>query len=106
MNKCYKSESLAAAHETALGLTEAGVTAKRTMRAFDEMCLTLIEDLTPEDIRELRIREHASQAVFARYINVTTSFVSQWERGGKASAWRLAEALDARVAKNGFGAVS
>ncbi|MDE0003737.1 MAG: DNA-binding transcriptional regulator, partial [Rhodospirillaceae bacterium] len=83
MTERYKSEALAAAHETALGLTEAGVMAKQTMRAFDEMCLTPVEDMTPEQIRELRLRERASQAVFARYLNVTTSLVSQWERGEK-----------------------
>ena len=35
------------------------------------------------EIRELRMREGASQAVFARYLNVTTGLVSQWERGEK-----------------------
>jgi putative transcriptional regulator len=29
------------------------------------------------------MREKASHAVFARYLNVTTSLVSQWERGEK-----------------------
>ena len=38
MSEEYKSEALAAAHETALGLAEAGVMPKRTMKAFDEMC--------------------------------------------------------------------
>ena len=37
MNERYKREALAAAHETALGLTEAGVMAKRTMKVFDEI---------------------------------------------------------------------
>ncbi len=60
MTERYRSEALAAAHETALGLTEAGVMAKQTMRAFDEMCLTPVEDLTPEQIRELRIRERVT----------------------------------------------
>ena len=40
MTKQYESEALAVVHETAAGLTEAGVMPKRTMRAFDEMCLT------------------------------------------------------------------
>ncbi len=31
-----ESEALAAAHETALGLTETGVLAKRTMKVFDD----------------------------------------------------------------------
>ena len=95
MAKRYKGEALAAAHETALGLTEAGVMAKTTMRAFDEMCLTQVEEMTPEDIRELRRREHASQAVFARYLNVTTSLVSQWERGGETASGRVIEIVDA-----------
>ena len=37
---------------TALGLTEAGVMDKRTMKAFDEMCLTPVEELTAEQIRQ------------------------------------------------------
>ncbi len=40
MPRQYKSEALAAAHETAQGLAQAGVMAKRTMKAFDELCLT------------------------------------------------------------------
>ena len=36
----YKSDALAAAHETAQGLAQAGVMATRTMTAFDAMCLT------------------------------------------------------------------
>ena len=105
MNKRYKSEALAAAHETAIGLTEAGVMAKRTMRTFDEMCLTPVEEMTPEQIRQLRLREHASQAVFARYLNVTTGLVSQWERGQKRPRGASLKLL-ALVAKNGLSAVA
>ena len=39
MNEQYKSEALAAIPETALGLSEAGVMDKMTMKMFDEMCL-------------------------------------------------------------------
>ena len=105
MTKRYESEALAAAHETALGLTEAGVMAKRTMRTFNETCLTPVEEMTPEDIRELRLREYASQAVFARYLNVTTSLVSQWERGEKRPQGASLKLLTL-VAKDGLGAVA
>lgn len=37
MAKQCKSEAVVAAHVTALGLTQARVMAKRTMKAFDEM---------------------------------------------------------------------
>ena len=54
MTKKYKSKVLAAAHETALGMTEAGVMSKRTMRKFDEMCLAPVEDMPPERTRTAR----------------------------------------------------
>ena len=38
--KHYKSDALAAVHETALGLAEAGVMPKRTIKVFDDLCLT------------------------------------------------------------------
>ena len=95
MTKQYESEVLASVHEAALGLAEAGLMSKRTMRKFDEMCLTPVREMTPEDIRALRLREHASQAVFARYLNVTTGLVSQWERGEKRPSGCLLEAPDA-----------
>ncbi len=105
MAKQYKSQALAAAHEAALGLAEAGLMPKRTMRAFDEMCLTPVEEMAPEDIRALRLRENASQAVFARYLNVTTGLVSQWERGEKHPRGASLKLL-ALVDKNGLSAVA
>lgn len=74
---------MASIHETAEGLHTAGVMDRKTMREFDELCLTPVHPLKPEEIRALRQREGASQAVFARYLNVTTGLVSQWERGEK-----------------------
>ena len=83
MTKQYRSEVMASIHETATDLHAAGVMDKQTMRKFDEACLTPVRPLTPIEIKALREREGASQAVFARYLNVTTGLVSQWERGEK-----------------------
>ena len=105
MTKQYKSEALAAAHEAALGLAEAGLIPKRTMRAFDEMCLTPVDELAPEDIRALRLRENASQAVFARHLNVTTGLASQRGRGEKRPGGASLKLLTL-VAKNGLSAVA
>ena len=60
-----------------LGCTSSVGMPKRTMRAFDEMCLTPVEEMSPEEIRALRMRENASQAVFARHLNVTTGLITQ-----------------------------
>ena len=78
---------------------------RRTMRRFDDMCLTPVKAMSPEEIRALRLRENASQAVFARYLNVTTGLVSQWERGEKRP-WGPSLKLLTLVAKNGLGAVA
>jgi putative transcriptional regulator len=105
MSKQYRSDALAAVHETALGLTEAGVIDKRMMKTFDEMCLTPVEKLTPGQIRQIRLREKASQAVFARYLNVTPGLVSQWERGEKHPRGASLKLLTL-VAKRGLQAVA
>ena len=84
--KAYRSEALAAVHETASGLHEAGVMDKRTLRRFDELCLTPVRPIGPDEIRALREHERVSQAVLARHLNVTTGLVSQWERGEKRPA--------------------
>jgi putative transcriptional regulator len=105
MKKQYRSRVLASVHETAEGLTDAGVMSKQTMREFDELCLTPVRPLSQEEIRELREREGASQAVFARYLNVTTGLVSQWERGEKHPQGSSLKLL-ALVAKNGLSGVA
>ena len=84
--KKYKSAALAAIHETAVGMHEAGVIDKRTMRSFDQECLTPIREFTAAEIRALREREEVSQAVFASYLNVSKDYVSKWERGEKKPA--------------------
>lgn len=83
MGLTYKSNAMAAVHESMQGLLEAGAIGKKTMRKFDEMCLMPVREFSAEDIRRLRAREGLSQPVFARYLNVTKSLVSQWERGEK-----------------------
>ncbi len=78
-----RSRILAAIHETVTDLHAAGVMTRRSLRQFDAACLTPVQSLAAEEIRALREREGASQAVFARYLNVTPGLVSQWERGEK-----------------------
>jgi putative transcriptional regulator len=81
--RTYRSDARAAIHETASDLHDAEVLDKRTMRRFDELCLTPVRPLVAEEIRALRERERVSQAVFARHLNVTMGLISQWERGEK-----------------------
>jgi putative transcriptional regulator len=100
----YRDDVMAAIHETAEGLRSAGILDKKTMREFDELCLTPIRVLTPDEIRALREREHVSQTVFARHLNVAKSLVSQWERGEKHPAGPSLKLL-ALVEKKGLSAI-
>ena len=83
MSRKYRSEAMAAIHETMEALHDVGAISKQTMRRFDEACLTPIRPLQPEEIKAIREREQVSQTVFANYLNVTSSLVRKWERGEK-----------------------
>lgn len=83
MAKQYRSDAMVSIHETMEALQQVGAIDKQTMREFDDACLTPVEPLSPEAIRALREREHLSQPVFARYLNVSKNLVSDWERGVK-----------------------
>ena len=54
MGRSYKSEALASAHELVEALHRAGGADRKTMRDFDELCLTSIAEMPPEQIRALR----------------------------------------------------
>jgi len=83
MTKKYRSDAFAAIHETMDALKEIGAIDKKTMREFDEACLTSVRVLSPDEIKTIRLRERISQPVFARYLNVSKNLVSDWERGVK-----------------------
>jgi putative transcriptional regulator len=105
MTKKYRSEPYAAIHETMEALHEVGAIDKKTMRGFDETCLTPALPMPPERIRALRERERLSQPVFALYLNVSKNLVSAWECGVKkpgGPALRLLTVIE----KNGIQAIA
>jgi putative transcriptional regulator len=54
---------------------------KITVRHLGETPLGTSRPITPEEIRALRERANLSQAAFARYLNLTSGYISQLERG-------------------------
>ena len=78
-----KKSILEVVHESAKGLYDAGLVDATTMHEFDAVCLTPVEDLSPKDIKRIRLREKVSQAVLAMYLNTSISTIQQWERGDK-----------------------
>ena len=96
---------MAAVHETAAALHEAGVMNKQTLRTFDEARLTKVAPMTPARLRALRAANQVSQAVFAHYLNGTASLVSKWERGDKQPAGASLKLLTL-VEKYGLDAIA
>ena len=105
MSKKYRSDAMAAIHETMEALQKVDAIDKQTMRRFDEACLTKVQPLTPKQIKALRERERVSQTVFANYLNVTPNLVSKWERGEKRPSGPALKLLSL-VEKHGLTAVA
>ena len=105
MSKKYRSNAMAAIHETMQALRDVGAIDKKTMRRFDVACLTPIRPLKPRQIRAIRERERVSQTVFANYLNVTSSLVSKWERDEKRPSGPSLKLLSL-VEKNGLAVVT
>ncbi|MDR3492436.1 MAG: DNA-binding transcriptional regulator [Gammaproteobacteria bacterium] len=81
--KAKKLTLIEVAHEMAKDFYEAKIIDATTMREFDTLCLPPVENLSPNQIKKIRLREHVSQPVFAKYLNTSTSTVKQWEQGEK-----------------------
>ena len=66
-----------------IGLMDEATHTKITLRHLGDKADVVTEPISGDDIRKLRENAHLSQAVFARYLNLTTGYVSQLERGAK-----------------------
>lgn len=98
----YKSDAFEAIHSAVAGMLEAGTIDKQTMRRFDETCLVVPDAMSPEAIKALRERNHVSQPVFARYLNISPSTVQKWENGSKRPSGPALKLLEI-VEKHGIG---
>lgn len=74
---------LEAVHNTAQDLHRAGTLDATTMREFDALCLPPIKHYNAAQIRNIRMKNRASQSVFAAYLNTSISTVQKWEQGQK-----------------------
>lgn len=54
MSRKYRSDAMAAVHETMEALHRVGAIDKQTMRRFDDACLTPMHALSPKQMKALR----------------------------------------------------
>ena len=95
--------------ETARDMRASGVMTgkayeKITMRHMSQATSCDRAPLTGKDIKALREKARLSQAVFARYLNLTTGYVSQLERGAKRPTGPALVMLDI-VRRKGIAAI-
>lgn len=64
-----------------LGIMDTPAYEKITLRHLGPEALRVAKPISGEEIRALRERANLSQAAFARFLNLTTGYVSQLERG-------------------------
>ncbi len=69
--------------ESAKGLYDAGILDAVTMHEFDAICLPPVKAFSAYEIKMIRLKEHVSHAVFAKYLNTSSSTIKQWEQGDK-----------------------
>lgn len=100
-----KKSILEVVHESVEGLYDAGLVDAITMHEFNAMCLTPIDNLSPREIKSLRLREKVSQGVFALYLNTSVSTVQKWERGEKHPRGISLKMLNL-IAKKGLQAIA
>ena len=84
-------------HSSVTELHEAGFVDKLTMRKFEALCVPKKVEYTAEDIKKIRAKANTSQTVFAAFLGVGNTTVSQWEQGLKkptGSAARMLELID------------
>lgn len=70
-------------HESVEELQQIGLVDDISMREFDALCLPPVKNLTAIQIKTIRKKNKASQAVFAAYLNTSTSTIQKWEQGHK-----------------------
>lgn len=70
-------------HESMSRIHNLGIVNKQTMKEFDKLCFKNIKMLNQNDIKHIREKEHVSQSILAKYLNMSVSTIAKWERGIK-----------------------
>ena len=79
--KVQTSRLLSEIQDTVAGLHNVGVISARRMSDYEPLRNLEVKEISPQQIKALRLREHLSQSVMATVLNVSTSALQKWESG-------------------------
>jgi putative transcriptional regulator len=91
-------------NEIADGLYRANIINQKTLRELTDDELPEIIAYTGEEIQALRKKQHLSQAVFAKYLNVSPSIIRSLEHGTRHAQGAILKLLNI-VNKHGIDAL-
>jgi putative transcriptional regulator len=86
------------------GLMDKAEHEKITLRLLGEQPLPTAKPISSREIRKIREKANLSQAAFARYLNLTTGYISQLERGTKQPKGPALALLNV-IRRKGFEAI-
>lgn len=75
------SDVIASLRNDLEALCDEGLVSKLTLRDFDERNMSKLEQINGEQIKQLRVDNHISQGVLAKYLNMSPVSIQKWERG-------------------------
>lgn len=91
-------------NDIAKGLHKADIIDKKTLRELTEDDFPELTEYTGEEIRQIRIKQKISQAVFAKYLNVSPAMVRSLEHGQRHPKGAILKLLNI-VERHGFKAL-
>ncbi len=92
-------------NDIAIGLHKADIIDKKTLRELTDDDLPSLVEYTGEEIRQLRMRQKLSQAVFAKYLNVSPAMIRSLEHGKRHARGAILKLLNI-IDKHGFKALA
>jgi putative transcriptional regulator len=81
-------------NDIALGLHRADLIDKKTLRELTDDELPMLHEYTGEEIRQLRHCQQLSQAVFAKYLNVSPAMIRSLEQGKRRAHGAILKLLN------------
>lgn len=86
------------------GLHQANIIDKKTLRELTDSDLPELIEYTGEEIQQLRTKQKLSQAVFAKYLNVSPATIRSLEQGTRHAHGAILKLLNI-VNKHGVDAL-
>ncbi|WP_018693082.1 helix-turn-helix domain-containing protein [Algicola sagamiensis] len=95
------SEIIKSLREDLSTLCDENLIPKVTLREFDQAHMSQITAMSSDEVKALRLKLNISQAVLAKYMNMSPESIQKWERGETKPSGAALRLLNV-IQKHGF----